>query len=73
MIDPHERIAMRARREALGLSSRSLALHIPSRVGCKRKISGNSVLAFERGKLNPHPAVLAAWRAALDNLEKAHA
>jgi len=72
-MDPHERIALRARREALGLSSNSLASCIPSRVGCKRKLSGQAVLLFERGKLNPHPTVLAGWRNALDVLEKAYA
>jgi len=72
-MDPHERISLRARREALGLSSNHLGSLVPSRVGCKRKLSGQAILLFERGKLNPHPTVLAGWRSALDTLEKAYA
>ena len=64
-----ERIFLSSARRRLGLSQVRLASMIPSRVGCKRSLTGTAINAFENGHRDPHPVTLAAWREALGSLK----
>lgn len=64
-----ERRTLYNRRRLLGVSRDRLASMIPSRIGCGRRLNGQSIFFFEHGQREPHPSTLSAWRAALDMLE----